>query len=274
MKRRLLAILLSAITLATAALPAYADGPNTPPGYKQPTRQLTGQEAARNKQKATEADALFRMFNSYREGKAGYAALEKVVQVFNDHWAKGKPAKETIERLGQADPNLGLNLVAQETGYWCGPASAYMGLAYKGAWTDPRNPSRSLSQSNLATDLGTSQDGTIWANVPGVLNAWANTNWYANFSAPTSTQVMNDASLDYANSYPWIYDTHMSSSTGYLTGWSSGDIWHYVAGDGYDNNSQQVHYYDPYSSNPNAYGNWWIPASTMSGVLQDRGMTW
>lgn len=269
MKYKLLGVLISVAVFAITALPTFADGPNVP----QPRSKPSAAEMARTRQKEIQTHHMLQMVDRYLEGKTSYAALEAVVQAYNDHWAKGIPARQTIERLTAVDPNLGLTLVAQETSYWCGPASAYMVLAYKGAWTDPSDPNRSLSQLHLSEDLGTTESGTDLNNVPGVLNHWTSTGYYINSWSPSTSDVLDYTRTDYANNYPLIYDAHMSDQNGYLEGYSE-EIWHYVAGDGYDLTDQTVHYYDPNGRNQAAYGDHWIPASTMSGVMSDLGMTW
>lgn len=269
MKYKLLGVLLTVAVCAASALAAFADGPNPQPVSKPSAREL-----ARGDKKAAETDHMLRMFDRYLEGKASYEALEKVVQKYNDTWAEGAPAKDTIEKLETSDPYLGLTAVHQQRDYWCGPASAYMLLAYKGVAHYPGNPDRVLNQENLADDLDTTEDGTDLNNMPTVINNWRSSQFYVIKWAPTTGQVMDYTRSDYVYNYPVIYDAHMCSSYGYLAGWST-ETWHYVTGDGYNDGSQEVHYYDPWGADGSAtYGAHWIAASTVSSVLRELGMVW
>ncbi|MFA6941645.1 MAG: C39 family peptidase [Clostridiaceae bacterium] len=67
---------------------------------------------------------------------------------------------------------------AQETTYWCGPASAKQTLSFHKSITGSGN---SLpSQSQLAIDSGTTTSGTSSANLKNALNKYASTFYFTN----------------------------------------------------------------------------------------------
>lgn len=179
----------------------------------------------------------------------------------------------------------------QNTTYYCGPASAYNLLAGIGI-TKNANDGRSLTQDHLAADLGTTSSGTSWPSKwASTMTTWANkspfyyiASW-ASDSGSLSTWKNNlylYAKYDvWNNSTGSIYNTHqkVSDTVNRLPGYESmsQDVWHYVAGDGYDEtnpSARLVHYSDSNKYRSGAWGSHWVSVQIMGNITWDRGMVW
>ena len=69
----------------------------------------------------------------------------------------------------------------------------------------------------------------------------------------------------------------MNSTNGYLPGYTSGEIYHYVTGDGWqydDYGYKWVHYVDPNRYRSEAFGPHWVSLTIMYNVVRDRGIVW
>lgn len=70
----------------------------------------------------------------------------------------------------------------------------------------------------------------------------------------------------------------MNSANGYLTGYTSGTVYHYVTGDGYIEAYQEfprlVHYVDPNRYRSAAHGPHWITLEQMWKCVKDRGIVY
>lgn len=171
---------------------------------------------------------------------------------------------------------LGVQARGQETTYYCGPASAVQLLLYKGITRNPKD-SRPTTQTNLANDLRTTTSGTgfpgYWSST---MQNWTNHSYWCD-QYPSSDDLWLATCIDVDLNWPLIYDTHMNSTNGYLPGYSSGDIYHYVTGDGYYNNDShntQIHYVDPNRYRSAAFGAHWTSLNQMWKVVRDRGIVW
>ncbi|SHG97063.1 Peptidase_C39 like family protein [Thermosyntropha lipolytica DSM 11003] len=188
------------------------------------------------------------------------------------------PQKELIGTKMIYSNVLGVQTYGQETTYYCGPASAYQLLKFKGINYNPNN-GKNLSQTNLASDLGTTTQGTSFVgNWILTLNSWTNrgVSWRVQWS-PSENDVYNRTVNNVNAGWPLIYDCHMNSQRGYLIGYTSGEIYHYVTGDGYqwsdtDATFKQCHYVDPNRYKSAAYGPHYISASRLSSLMQGLGL--
>ena len=203
---------------------------------------------------------------------------------FNEKW-EGIDSEVVIPEKRVTDtitPNtiysstLGVSTYAQQTTYYCGPASAYQLMKFKGITSNP-NDGRTLTQANLALDLGTTTGGTSFTGTwLSTLKNWTNRTFSATWS-PSASTVYSRTYNNVNSNWPLIYDCHMSSSRGYLVGYTSGTIKHYVTGDGWQYNDsdptfRQCHYVDPNQYKTAAYGPHWTSASNLSNLMQDLGL--
>lgn len=134
-----------------------------------------------------------------------------------------------------------------------------------------------LTRIEAKNDLHTTTSGTPF---PGywttTLNNWTGASWTAVWG-PSQDTLWNATTSDVNNNWPLIYDTHMNSTNGYLPGYSSGEIYHYVTGDGWfvdDYDFKQVHYVDPNRYRSGAFGPHWVTLEQMWKVVRDRGIVW
>ena len=137
--------------------------------------------------------------------------------------------------------NLRLPLKAQETGYYCGPASVQMIV-------NGYDSSLNVSQSQLASDMGTDSSGTILWKIAVGLNKYM--------------------------PYDYAY-----SGTVRLAGYSNlnRNIYHYIAGEGYntvDPSNRVAVYADPNDTTefPDAYGHHNLRFREMCTLCTDLGM--
>jgi len=168
---------------------------------------------------------------------------------------------------------LGFTCYKQEKDWYCGPASAYNILKGIGVSTNPYD-GRTLNQYNLAVDLGALSQGAPFTGTwVSTLDEWQGWDFYETVWGPSASTLLNHARTDTIYSVGSIYDTYMSGSN-QLIGYSGGSRYHYVAGDGYNESTSQVHYLDSHNLNSSAFGTHWISATMMANCTASRGMVW
>lgn len=199
-----------------------------------------------------------------------------VVQEFIDKYFKGVPISNFIPTdnttgnssnsiVVTANPgdylamNLWLPGQVQQTDYWCAPASGYAVLKGRGI---------NVTQSQLATKMGTGTGGTLLGNVAPALNQYNGINGnyfrYVLLQGPGYTSsdwpvnMSNKAISTILGGYGVIYNVHqVKGSQYYLQGYTSmqsSHIYHYVAGEGFDSSdpSRRIcYYYDPNNQKTN-----------------------
>lgn len=251
--------------------------------------QPSAEEIAASNEKSKDAEALVSTIKKYKLKKVSKKELEQAVNNFSSKYKYNL----TADKIPNLEPNtadaksitamtasdsqsLNFTCYRQLTDWYCGPASAYIVL--KGMGKTSYN-GRTLSQSELATDLGAQTQGAGWTGT------WASTmsNWsgktYLTANAPSASTILNHAYIDTICSMGSIYDTYMSG-TNQLPGYTanSGPRFHYVAGDGYDNYNCYVHYEDPHNTNNSAFGPHWVGCGVMAACTSSssnpRGMVW
>lgn len=226
--------------------------------------------------KQADSDKMMKIKEDVQAGKAKIEDYEEALSEFKKTYT-GNSEDVTLASIIQKV--LGVSTASQEQSYYCGPASAYMLLKYKGVTKKATDSSKLLSQYNLANDLGTNtSQQTSW---PGTwkttLTNWLGYTYYVTTSNPTESNVWNNTVSNVDGNYPVIYDTVQNSTNGYLPGYSSGTIYHYICGDGYQNddyNYKQIHYVDPNGYRSGTLGPHWTTANKMYKVVKDRGMVW
>lgn len=146
------------------------------------------------------------------------------------------------DHSGDASYYLANTQVSQATYYWCGPAAVRSVLKQWG---------KDVSQSTLASQLGTTTNGTNWGNVGPVLNNRVGSSYYVYYPisySATSTQIAG-------------YKTRLKSSIGlhqhqfiggawevvngpHLNGHPNKEIQHYVSIRGFSNYGETTNYQD------------------------------
>lgn len=246
----------------------------------QATTQQSPEEIQAANEKSEQAKILVNSINDYKSNKISKNYLGDVINNYNQKYN----TKINIDKITGVEDNantralsstptgssyLGFSCVRQQENWYCGPASAYILINGMG-----NKSGRTLSQNNLASDLGATTSG---ASFPGT---WNNTlfTWtgkaYVSVWGPSASDLLGYAYADTLSSMGTIYDTYMSGSN-QLPGYASGSTrYHYVAGDGYDYSNSRVHYLDPHNTNNTAYGTHWTSASNMADCISSRGMVW
>lgn len=143
---------------------------------------------------------------------------------------------------------LNVPAVGQETDYYCGPASAVQLIKFLGFNKNP-NDNRNTTQANLANDLETTSDGTPFIGKwQTTLKNWTNRT-YTGVWSPSQSSLWNSAVVSAHDGYPVIYDAYISPSTAYLPGYNGKTLYHYITGDGYEEDTnlgtKMIHYVDP-----------------------------
>ncbi len=164
--------------------------------------------------------------------------------------------------------SLSIDYQVQQTGYWCGPAATRIALSARIA---------APSQSTLASQLGTTVNGTDWiGQVTGVLNADLGTGWYETKEMPNDppTQAQrdllwNDVVLDINNNYPIVANIVAppgNQPPGYP---SDQTIYHYFTVIGYDDANSTVLIADPASFSGNQI--YWLSFDQLATLIPPKG---
>lgn len=272
---------------ALFATPVMADNAGLTPNDSQviTKEKLTNKEKEVQTAKEKELDELSSIFEQtvMNGGDLSGEYLTKLKK-YNKKWEGtdsevAVPEKSTTESITPKtiySSTLGVSTYAQQTLYYCGPASAYQLMKYKGITTNPQD-GRALSQDNLASDLETDSGGTDFTGTwLSTLQNWTNRTFSATWS-PSASTVYSRTYNNVNSNWPLIYDCYMSSTRGYLTGYTSGSYYHYVTGDGWQYNDsdptfKQCHYVDPNQYKSAAYGPHWTSASNLSNMMQGLGL--
>ncbi|MGN0144928.1 MAG: C39 family peptidase [Clostridium sp.] len=163
--------------------------------------------------------------------------------------------------------------VAQEKGYWCGPAAAY--CATRGA----------NSQANFATLLGTTKNGTNFSSAwKTVLNNFLPGNNYTLMSASNysnwRSKLKDSIIYTIDKGYPVIADCHITSNsdTWLCNGYSyATNTWHYVTVAGYDDlpntNPAQVYIGDSNTAS-GISRRYWTSLDKLKAATSDMGIIW
>ena len=172
---------------------------------------------------------------------------------------------------------LDIPALSQKNGYYCGPASAQMILRGEDVY---------VTQDDLADDLETNSEGTSFgSNWESALNEYSDNDYQILWGSPSDPTdraiLMTDSAIGtLARGYGVIYDTiqYAGTSTNRLVGYSNylpNNIYHYVAGTGYNNNQPEdriCYYNDPNAGRPDAYGEQEIGFRLMCTLMKDRGL--
>lgn len=174
--------------------------------------------------------------------------------------------------------NLRLPLKAQETGYYCGPASVQMIV-------NGYDSSLNVSQNQLASDMDTDSSGTILWKIAVGLNKYMPYDYAiceggGGDSTSKAIEMTDNAIATLSMGYGVIFDTlQEASGTVRLAGYSNlnRNIYHYIAGEGYntvDPSNRVAVYADPNDTPefPDAYGHHNLRFREMCTLCTNLGM--
>ena len=267
---------------------AYDPEPSTQAVTQQSNDEIT---AAQNKQ--IDANKIIAAEKSYSEGLISKTTLNSVIASFNQKYNKNLSAigmNSQISPMGVGSDTyavIGIPCNAQQQTWYCGPASAYNIISGIGITKNPHD-GRSLTQTNLANDLGAQTVGAPFAGSwAATMASWTNYFYVASWasSSGTITQWTSDIDTDIrvdvhdtSNTTGVVCDTHQtpSDTINRLVGYDSvtSDVWHYVAADGFDETNKIFHYADCNVYRSGAFGTHWVSQSIMAHVTWDRGIVW
>jgi hypothetical protein len=162
---------------------------------------------------------------------------------------------------------LPIQYQVQETGYWCGPASTRIALS---ARIDPP------SQSTLASQLGTTTNGTDWiGQVTGVLNNRLGAPRYKTTEMPHDPptqaerdRLWNDVVLSIDNNYPLVTNI-VAPASNHPPGYPSYTIYHYFTVTGYNPDTRQVYIGDPANFGGNQQ--YWLTFDQLATLIPPKG---
>lgn len=286
--KKTLGVILSIIYLLSSTFTTVAFADNAL-GDKYDSQPITIVKQTNNEiqeEKEREKD-IEELMAKIKQGFANKKEESDAVKAYSEKW-KGqlRPVSISVEKSGTRSYIItevcGVGAYAQTYSNYCGPASAFQLLNYLGVSTNP-DDGRSLTLTNLASDLGTGSPGGSgtpftgsWVNT---LNSWLDTSRWNTSWGPSTSSIWSKTYTNIAAGYPLIYDTHMNSTNGYLPGYSGSSWWHYVTGDGvryYNDNytMQDIHYVDPNNLRSGCFGPHWTTASTLRPLVSERGIVY
>lgn len=155
---------------------------------------------------------------------------------------------------------------AQQTGYWCGPASTRIALTCRGIYVD---------QGTLASQLGTTVNGTdSITQVTGVLDSyvgWFETKQMPN-DPPTQAQkdlLWRDITFNIDRGYPLVANIVAppgNQPPGYP---SNQTIYHYFTIIGYNPDNKQAYIADP--ANFSGNNHYWLNFEQLASLIPPKG---
>lgn len=205
-----------------------------------------------------------------------------IMEKYSSEWGAVSIFDQLAARTDSSTLALDLPVVAQETGYYCGPASAYMVLKYE-------NPNLNVTQQTLAGSayLNTTTSGTDFStNWTTTMNAFSDHEYallwgFSNDSDERAILMTDCAIATLTAGYGVIYDTvQYTTKTERLVGYPSAlssNVYHYVAGRGYDVSDpyRRICYYvDPNGAREDAYGEQEIRFRLLCTLMSTRGLVY
>ncbi len=164
---------------------------------------------------------------------------------------------------------LDVHWEAQTTSYWCGPTATKMALSAR---------IRPPSQAALASQLGTTTNGTDWVGqITGVLNADLGASWYVTREMPSDppTQAQrdllwNDIVRAIDDGFPIVANI-VAPPTNHPPGYPNHTIYHYFTVAGYDLPNRRAFIADP--ANFSGNGQYWLSFDQLATLIPPKGYT-
>jgi hypothetical protein len=138
---------------------------------------------------------------------------------------------------------------------------------------------KDFTQSQYATTLGTTTDGTAWYTggsyypMAATFNYYLGATTYYALSNPTVEQLKSELQFDIYYGYPMAADVGELKGLDHLEGHPvTQEIWHWVAIDGYSNNGDYLEYVDPASKAPSLNWGQNVPPRTTMATTKFQSM--
>lgn len=131
--------------------------------------------------------------------------------------------------------SLNVNACKQENGYYCGPATVQQVLKFYGV---------NKSQKTLASDLGTTTDGTVMTYILRVLNKYQKKRTYKYYNYSSKADFEKKVLLTVANGYPVVIDVN---TTNYKSQWGYSTSGHYMCISGFNISNNTLTVTDPHT---------------------------
>jgi Peptidase_C39 like family len=279
-------ILASSMLLGTAAYAAEVPAaPVNPDGSK---IYVDYPMDAASKARLSEKMMLAEMYDRMKKGKVDIATFDKLQTAFekklgiSGYKASLGDSKEGGGTYGLVSgyiPAYSAKYITsllqepQQTNYWCGPATVAEIVKSKGV---------SLTQSQAASYMGTTTNGTDWYNgtypIRDALNHFLNTSYYEPYGTSVSASVFK-TNLAYDIDHGWAIagDAYEVVGGPHLVGHPNSNIFHWFAIDGYSNYADSTHYADSVSGATSISWNGSVPkystmsTSTIAVICDGRG---
>jgi hypothetical protein len=183
--------------------------------------------------------------------------------------ANSAAAAKKVPTLGHSTQtlrSLSISFQYQQTGYWCAPAATRIALS---ARISPP------TQQQLATQLGTTTNGTDWiGQVTGVLNNRLHTGYYETKEMPNDppTQAQRnllwyDIKYDIDRGYAIVANI-VAPASNHPPGYPNYTIYHYFTVIGYDTSDSTVLIADPAGFGPATY---WLTFNQLATLIPPKG---
>lgn len=243
---------------------------------------------AASKARLSEKMMLAEMYDRVKAGKVDIATFDKLQTAFEQKLGISE-YKASLGDSKYGDGTYGLvsgytpaysskyitSLLQepQQTNYWCGPAAVAEIVKSKGV---------SLTQSQAASYMGTTTNGTDWYNgtypIRDALNHFLNTSYYEPYGTSVSASVFK-TNLAYDIDHGWgiAGDAYEVVGGPHLVGHPNANIFHWFAIDGYSNSADSTHYADSVSGATSISWNGSVPkystmsTSTIAVICDGRG---
>lgn len=155
---------------------------------------------------------------------------------------------------------LGVAYAGQQTNYYCGPATGYMILKYKGKTKSAADSGLSLSQNNLAGSgyMKTSAQGsTNWGSgdLPRGINKWYGATYLRQINSPSRNTLMGAVVTNVINKKPVASATYEGANGSHYNKHPRAQtVRHWVATYGYAANGDLLYMKDPSAAIWSSYG--------------------
>ncbi|WP_059171973.1 C39 family peptidase [Bacillus sp. FJAT-27445] len=174
-------------------------------------------------------------------------------RVFAEKEEATKPKFSTLSLPDGTYKVLSVPSYQQETSYWCGPATVKQVLQYL--------TGTSKTQSNYASELGTTRDGTDFTRIDDILNKYQNMNTYVYASIGDYASWTSKTNYGIQNNYPAVLDLKITSQ--YMPKYTTPVEGHILNVSGYDSRTSpvQMRLTDPFDQGGRGVtlGNVWHP---------------
>lgn len=183
-----------------------------------------------------------------------------------DYVDAGLPSAQiptSARKLTRYRGNLNYDYYVQNTGYWCGPATAQMILTARGV---------KESQGVLARKLGTHTGGTDYiGQFPPVLNSYLKDGKYFFRNNPSKDVLWSLVTKSIDAGYA-IAANIVAYTYNRPPGYPNYTVWHYVPIMGYGQSGSAKKIFCADSANFSGVKSWWASLDQMTSLVSPKGI--